>query len=84
MKKKISKQAINETLEVLINGYYHCILHILPENEEIEIFIKNTEYFKDEIEKLKTLNSCEYYEEYTEEYDFLIDIIKKHQYRKVK
>ena len=84
MKKKIAKLAINETREVSVNGYYHCVLHILPENEEVEIFIKNTEYFEDEIEKLKALNSCEYYEEYTEEYDFLIDMIKKHQFKKVK
>lgn len=84
MKKKIAKLAINETREVSIDGWYHCVLHIIPENKEVQIFIKNTEYFEDEIEKLRTLNSCEYYEEDTEEYDFLVDMMSKYQYKKVK
>lgn len=84
MKNKISKELINETFEVSANGYYHCVLHILPENEEVEIFIKNTEFFEDEIVKLQKLQNCKYYESDTEEYDFLIGVIQKHQYRKVK
>lgn len=84
MKKKIAKLAINETREVSANGYYHCVFHILPENEEVEIFVKNTECFVDEIVKLQKLQNCKYYEEDTEEYAFLIEMIKKHQYKKVK
>lgn len=84
MKKKISKEAINETLEVPFYGWYHTVLHTLPENEEIEIFIKNTEFFEAEIVKLQKLETCKYFEEDTEEYDFLIDMIKKHQFKKVK
>lgn len=84
MKNKISKELINETFEVSANGYYHCVFHILPENEEVEIFVKNTECFVDEIVKLQKLQNCKYYEEDTEEYAFLIEMIKKHQYKKVK
>lgn len=84
MKKKIAKLAINETLEVSANGYYHCVCHILPENEEVEIFIKNTEFFEDEIVELQKLQNCKYFEEDTQEYTFLIDMIKKHQFKKVK
>ncbi len=84
MKKKIAKLSINETLQVRFNDYYHCVLHLLPENEEIEIFIKNTEYFSDEIGKFLKLETCKYFEEDTEEYAFLVAMIKKHRYEKVK
>ena len=84
MKKKIAKLAINETREVSVDGYYHCVFHLLPQNEEVEIFIKNTEYFSDEIDQLQKLESCKYFEEDTEEYAFLIDMMNKRQYKKVK
>ena len=84
MKNKICVEVINHTFEVPANGYCHCVIHILPQNEEVEIFIKNTECFVDEIEQFQKLETCKYYEADTEEYDFLIEMIKKHQYKKVK
>lgn len=84
MKQKIAKLAINETREVSIDGWYHCVAHILPENEEVELFLKNTEYFENEIVELQKLETCKYYEADTKEYDFLVDMIKKHQFKKVK
>lgn len=84
MKNKISKELINETFEVSVNGFYHCVFHLLPQNEEVEIFIKNTEFFEDEIVELQKLQNCKYYEEGTQEYAFLVDIIKKYQVKRVR
>lgn len=83
LKNKISKEAINQVVDVPINGYAHYILHLLPQNEEVELFIKNTVVFSEDIKKLSNLNSCEYYEQGSAEYDFLIEMIKKHAYQKI-
>ena len=83
LKNKISKEAINQVVDVPINGYAHYILHLLPQNEEVELFIKNTVVFSEDIKKLSILNSCEYFEQDSQEYDFLVEMIKKHAYQKV-
>lgn len=83
LKNKISKEAINQVIDVPINGYAHYVLHLLPQDEEIELFIKNTVVFSDEIDKMNNLNSCKYYEQGSAEYDFLIEMIKKHAYQKI-
>lgn len=83
LKNKISKEAINQVIDVPVNGYAHYVLHLLPQDEEVELFIKNTVVFFDEIDKMNNLNSCKYYEQDSQEYDFLIEMIQKHAYQKV-
>lgn len=83
LKNKISKELINQIGDVPVNGYAHYVLHTLPQNEEVEIFIKNTVVFCDEIDRMNNLSSCKYYEEDSEEYSFLKEMIKKHAYQKV-
>lgn len=83
LKNKISKESINQVGDVPVNGYAHYVLHTLPQNEEVEIFIKNTVVFCDEIDRMNNLNSCKYYEQDSQEYDFLVEMIKKHAYEKV-
>jgi hypothetical protein len=83
LKNKISKEAINQVVDVPVNAYTHFVLHILPENTEVELFIKNTVVFSEDIKKLSNLNSCEYFEQDSQEYDFLVEMIKKHAYQKV-
>lgn len=83
LKNKISKEAINQVIDVPINGYAHYILHLLPQNIEVELFIKNTILFSEEIDKMNNLSSCKYYEQGSKEYDFLVEMMNKHAYEKV-
>ena len=83
LKSKISKEAINQVIDVPVNGYAHFVLHLLPENKDVELFVKNTIVFSEELEKLSKLNTCEYFEQGSKEYDFLVEMIQKHAYQKV-
>lgn len=84
MKNKISVEVINNNLHDLpFNAIGHCVFHLLPQNEEKEIFITHSEYNYDEVVGLQKLPYCNYFEEGTHEYDFLKDILKRFQYKKV-
>lgn len=76
----LEKMSLNETKSVPEGSFYHCVIFNYYEAEHYEIFIKNTDFYIDDIKAISAIKADFAFNDNSEEFHILQNAIEKYSY----